>query len=182
MKRLFSKTFKAGSPAAHKPAPAAIPATTNPPVHHTGLQPKDTLPPVPHPCPYEYISVAATSDGLLLRPRHPGISQSEEESEAEVKVAWGKGGKVETLEAHSENVDWEESVVVYGIIGFLELYSGNYTVSRSMTFAQFIRQHPTSWLFRPETSSATVSFISNSLYILSLMYWKSSTLDILSIA
>ncbi|RPD66400.1 hypothetical protein L226DRAFT_530498 [Lentinus tigrinus ALCF2SS1-7] len=125
MKRLFSKTFKTAAPAT-KPASVAIPATTNPPIHHTGLQPKDTLPPVPHPCPYEYISIVATSDGLLLRPRHPGTTQSQEDFESEVRVAWGKGGKVETLGAPTENVDWEESVVVYGIVGFFELYSASY--------------------------------------------------------
>ncbi|KAI0672944.1 SacI homology domain-containing protein [Trametes maxima] len=125
MKRLFSKTFKGTAPVS-KPAPAAgaIPATTNPPVHHTGLQPKDTLPPVPHPCPYEYISVLATADGLLLRPRHPG--QSQDVSESEVKVQWGKGGKVETTSADTAQANWDDSVVVYGIIGFLELYSASY--------------------------------------------------------
>ncbi|KAI0723971.1 SacI homology domain-containing protein [Cerioporus squamosus] len=125
MKRLFSKTFKTATPAT-RPAPAVVPATTTPALLHPGLQPKDTLPPVPHPCPYEYLSIAATSDGLLLRPRHSGQSQTEEDSESAVKVAWGKGGKVETLVTLPEDVDWEDSVVVYGIIGFLELYSASY--------------------------------------------------------
>ncbi|TFK92292.1 hypothetical protein K466DRAFT_659372 [Polyporus arcularius HHB13444] len=124
MKRLFSKTFKTATPST-KSTPAVVPATT-PLVHNTGLQPKDTLPPVPHPCPYEHISIVATSDGLLLRPRHPGQAQTEDVSESAVKVAWGKGGKVETLAAQAEDADWEESVVVYGIIGFLELYSASY--------------------------------------------------------
>ena len=125
MKRLFSKTFKIPGPAT-KPAPAvaALPATTNPPLHHTGLQPKDTLPPVPHPCPYEHISIVVTPEGLLLRPRRPG--QEQEHVESEVKVEWGKGGKVEIISAGAVEADWEESVVVYGIVGFLELYSGNY--------------------------------------------------------
>ncbi|KAI0647334.1 SacI homology domain-containing protein [Trametes meyenii] len=125
MKRLFSKTFK-GTASISKPAPAtgAIPATTNPPVHHTGLQPKDTLPPVPHPCPYEYISILATAEGLLLRPRHPG--QVQDVSESEIKVEWGKGGKVETISSDAAQANWEESVVVYGIVGFLELYSASY--------------------------------------------------------
>ncbi|KAI0748534.1 SacI homology domain-containing protein [Daedaleopsis nitida] len=125
MKRLLSKTFKT-SPFATNPAPAgaAIPATTNPPLHHTGLQPKDTLPPVPHPCPYEHLFIVATPTGLLLRPRRLG--QSEDGPDSVVKVKWGKGGKVETVAAATADADWEESVVVYGIVGFLELYSGNY--------------------------------------------------------
>ncbi|KAI1794623.1 SacI homology domain-containing protein [Ganoderma leucocontextum] len=127
MKRLLSKTFKA-NPLAPKPSPAAAvtgnPATTNPPVHHTGLQPKDTLPPVPHPCPYEYISVVATTEALLLRHRHPG--QAEDSAEDEVKIEWGKGGKVKLVAGGTVKADWEESVVVYGIVGFLELYSASY--------------------------------------------------------
>ncbi|KAI9057938.1 hypothetical protein FKP32DRAFT_1582863 [Trametes sanguinea] len=125
MKRLFSKTFKAPAPAVKSSQPpVAIPATTNPPLHTTGLQPKDTLPPVPHPCPYEYISVLATSEGLLLRPRLPG--HTEQLSESEVKVEWGKGGKVEALSPDAIAANWDESVVVYGIVGFLELYAASY--------------------------------------------------------
>ncbi|OSD08576.1 hypothetical protein PYCCODRAFT_1429632 [Trametes coccinea BRFM310] len=125
MKRLFSKTFKAPAAAVKSSQPpVAIPATTNPPLHTTGLQPKDTLPPVPHPCPYEYISVVATSEGLLLRPRLPG--HTEELSESEVKVEWGKGGKVEALSPDAIEANWDESVVVYGIVGFLELYAASY--------------------------------------------------------
>ena len=63
----------------------------------------------------------------MLRPRHPGQSQEGEESE--VKVEWGKGGKVETLASNMVDVDWDESVVVYGLIGFLELYTGKFTLS-----------------------------------------------------
>lgn len=147
MKRLLSKTFKT-APFAAKPAPAvaAIPATTNPPLHHTGLQPKDTLPPVPHPCPYEHISIVATPEGLLLRPRHPG--QSQENLESEVKVEWGKGGKVETIAANTVEAEWEESVVVYGIIGFLELYSGNYILPPQPEHrVKNVRQPRTSSLF-----------------------------------
>ena len=126
MKRLFSKTFKTGGTPATKSAQeaTAIPATVNPPVHHTGLPPKDTLPPVPHPCPYEHISLLATPEGLLLRPRHPG--QSQDDSETEVRIEWGKGGKVQTLASPVAEARWDESAVVYGIVGLLELYSGNF--------------------------------------------------------
>ena len=128
MKRLLSKTFKV-NPLPLKPSPATVvtgnPATTNPPVHHTGLQPKDTLPPAPHPCPYEYISVLATTEGLLLRHRHPG--QAEDSGDDEVKIEWGKGGKVVPIAGGTVEADWEESVVVYGIVGCLELFSGNRT-------------------------------------------------------
>ncbi|KAI8989706.1 SacI homology domain-containing protein [Trametes punicea] len=125
MKRLFSKTFKAPAPAVKPSQPlVAIPAATNPPLHAAGLQPRDTLPPVPHPCPYEHISILATTEGLLLRPRYPG--REEKVSESEVKIEWGKGGKVEVLPSDAVEADWDDSVVVYGIVGFLELYSASY--------------------------------------------------------
>ncbi len=129
MKRLFSKTFKL----APEPKPAQGPtgttaATTEPPGHHTGLQPKDVLPPVPHPCPYEYISILATAEGLLLRPRHLGRVQDALESE--IRIEWGKGGKVETLSSSAVEANWEESVVVYGILGLLEVYSGQFGLSQ----------------------------------------------------
>lgn len=128
MKRLFSKTFKlAPEPKPAQPAGATA-ATTEPPGHHTGLQPKDVLPPVPHPCPYEYISILATTEGILLRPRHPG--RVEDASESEVRIEWGKGGKVETLSPGAVKVNWEESVVVYGILGLLEVYSGAYSCAQ----------------------------------------------------
>ncbi|KAI0636699.1 SacI homology domain-containing protein [Trametes polyzona] len=127
MKRLLSKTFKGLAPEPKPAQPAgAIAATTIPPGHHTGLQPKDTLPPVPHPCPYEYISILPTPEGLLLRPRYPGHAQ--DLSESEVRVQWGKGGKVETLSPDAVQANWDESVVVYGIVGFLDLYSGQCSV------------------------------------------------------
>ncbi|CDO73557.1 hypothetical protein BN946_scf185014.g27 [Trametes cinnabarina] len=124
MKRLLSKTFKASTPASKLSQPAvALTTTTNPPLHTTGLQPKDTLPPVPQPCPYEYISILATQEGLLLRPRISG--HADELSESEVKVEWGKTCRVEALSlGTTTDADWDGSVVVYGIVGFLELYSG----------------------------------------------------------
>ena len=158
MKRLFSKTFKTATPAA-KPAQevAAIPATTIPPLHHTGLQPKDTLPPVPHPCPYEHISLLATAGGLLLRPRHPGRSQ-DQETESEVRIEWGKGGKVHPLASGTVDVQWDDSVVVYGIVGILELYSGSFA-SLGFGHGSAITpgQRPTSWSSRPEMKSEIVS-------------------------
>ncbi|KAH9945870.1 SacI homology domain-containing protein [Epithele typhae] len=124
MKRLFTRPF-VPKPAAANSAPDASPAPANPAAHHVGLQPKDILPPVPHPCPYEHISLLATPEGLLMRPRHPGRPQSEEE-ETEVKIDWGKGGKVQTLASKVPGAQWDESAVVYGIVGFLELYSASY--------------------------------------------------------
>ncbi|KAH9857173.1 SacI homology domain-containing protein [Lenzites betulinus] len=125
MKRLFSKTFKGLAPESKSAQPAVTsPATTESPGHHTGLQPKDTLPPVPHPCPYEHILVLATPEGLLLRPRSSGNVQ--DPSASQVKVEWGKGGKVETHSSKDAEAKWEDSVVVYGILGFLELYTASY--------------------------------------------------------
>lgn len=46
--------------------------------------------------------------------------------ESHVKVHWGKVVTIEELEGDGEGSkeDWSASVIVYGIIGILELYNG----------------------------------------------------------
>ncbi|CCM00021.1 uncharacterized protein FIBRA_02047 [Fibroporia radiculosa] len=120
MKRLLS--FKPHPLA--KSVPAALINTSSTAPHTTSLQPKYVLPPLPHPCPYEHIAVLATSGGLLLRPHF----QSEVDPESYVRIAWGKAGDVEEV-LYSEDidgVDWSESVVVYGVVGILSLFSASY--------------------------------------------------------
>lgn len=117
MKRFLSKSLK--SPPKNVPvAPVASPA-----VHTTCLQPKYVLPPLPHPCPHEHIAIVATPSGLLLRPH----LLDETDPESYVRIEWGKAGKVEELPSDQgvNNANWAESVVAYGIVGILNLFSGN---------------------------------------------------------
>ena len=83
------------------------------------LQPKYTVPAVPAPSPYDHIALLVTKEGLLLRP-HGALGSSHG-----VKISWGKGGKVEEISVLGE---WEGSVVVYGILGILELLSCAFTL------------------------------------------------------
>lgn len=89
----------------------------------TGLQPKYLVPAVPHPCPYDHLVLLATKDGLLIRQHLPGLKQK---PPSYVRVAWGKAVKVEeiTNDRKVDDYDWDEGVVVYGIVGILELFSG----------------------------------------------------------
>lgn len=49
--------------------------------------------------------------------------------ESHVKIHWGKVATIEELEGDAEGSkdDWSASVIVYGIIGILELYNGAVT-------------------------------------------------------
>ncbi|KAG1756423.1 phosphoinositide polyphosphatase [Suillus paluster] len=123
MKHLFSKPSKNANPAKLKsPAPeppivsrtAALPATT------IGLQPSYVVPPVPHPNPHEHIALLASEDGLLMRPHGAGLPHPA----SHVRISWGK--TVDIAELPSDGVDWEESAVVYGIVGLMSLFNASY--------------------------------------------------------
>lgn len=77
------------------------------------------MPPTPHP-PLDHIAVLATSEGLLLRHHTLGIA-----SESHVKIAWGRQVVVTEQAGDGDSAgNWSESVVVYGIVGILELLEG----------------------------------------------------------
>ncbi|KAF5373743.1 hypothetical protein D9758_000705 [Tetrapyrgos nigripes] len=115
MKRLFSisKSAKATST-----APATAPATA--PVPTPRLQPAYTVPPVPHPVPHEHISILTTPEGLLLRPYQSPSSY--------VRIQWSKNPKVQQVDGDGGH-DWNDSVVVYGLVGILDLYSTSYLLA-----------------------------------------------------
>lgn len=88
-----------------------------------GLRPMDVVPAFPCPCPHTHLALLATREGLLVRPHARGA--------AGVRVAWGRGGAVvevemDKAEGGGEGVDWSEAVVVYGIVGVLELFDCKY--------------------------------------------------------
>ncbi|KAK0239924.1 SacI homology domain-containing protein [Armillaria nabsnona] len=115
MKRFFSRSPNR-TDTASAPVPAAVPTS----LPHPHLQPKYVVPPVPHPAPYEHIALLATKEGLLMRPYESGAGVS---SIHGAKIAWGRGGKIEEIAVVGE---WEGYIVVYGIVGILELFSSSY--------------------------------------------------------
>lgn len=94
--------------------------------NRTGLNPKYTVPPVPHPIPYQLLDVLVSSGGLLLRPHIPGFSHAE----SYIRITWGLAGKVELIEntvSKGPELDWSKAAVVYGILGSLDLFTGMLT-------------------------------------------------------
>jgi len=80
-----------------------------------GLQPEYVV--------HDHLALLATSDGLLVRPYMPGSSLTDRTSYSCVRISWGKHTKIEEIERRCDNLDWKESVVVYGIAGILELFN-----------------------------------------------------------
>jgi phosphatidylinositol 4-phosphatase len=122
MRRFFDKvTKKPGSPSKTRFLPESPPPVPHSalPHHPTGLQPSYAVPPLPHPYPHEHIAIIASKGGLLLRPHLPGLDHPA----SHVRISWGKTMSIEEVEGESD-VDWSESVVVYGIIGTLGLFTG----------------------------------------------------------
>lgn len=124
MKRFFYKASKPAPPSG-SPTPSNI--SLNVP-HTTGLQPKYVVPPVPHPCPHDHIALLVTPDGLLLRPHFPGHGPNDPGPSTHLRLSWNKAVKVEELSGNGEanGVDWTGSVIIYGILGVLELFSGTF--------------------------------------------------------
>jgi hypothetical protein len=127
MKKFFAKAIKGSAQASTDPAtaptPAGTPPSSAPPsslaVHRHSLAPKFTVPAVPHPSPHTHLALLATDSGLLLRPHAPGLVSS-----AHVRVPWGAGAAPEDVRDPAADEDWENAVVVYGIIGMMELFDG----------------------------------------------------------
>lgn len=130
---------KLSSKKGHESKPS-FDASNIPPISK-GLKPKYLLPAVPHPCPHDHLAIAAVDEGLLIRPFSPGQSPQNalKGPTSYVKVSW-KTGEVTELHYSNEKkpadhpsnagpiplierVNWEEAVVVYGIVGMLELFS-----------------------------------------------------------
>jgi hypothetical protein len=124
MKRFFSKAVKPFAPPTSSPA---SPTNTTAP-HTTGLQPKYLVPPVPHPCPYDHIALLVTPAGLLMRPHTPGSGLNDPGPTTHLRLSWGKAVRVEELSGNgdADGLDWTNSVIIYGIVGVLELFSGTF--------------------------------------------------------
>jgi|SRR6266478_545251 len=118
MKRFFSKSSK------NQPSTSAV-SPHNDLVRTPELPPKFIVPPVPHPRPHDHIAVLPTQDGLLLRPHIAGQG----ESDRYVRITWGKIPEIEELQGAMQgaNVNWAPAMIVYGIIGILELFTGSFS-------------------------------------------------------
>ena len=138
MKRLLTKASKpfgfSSTPQSDRSSPDASPPITlsNPTAPHTtGLKPKFVVPAVPQPYPHTHLAILVTKEGLLIRPHiiESGIDQAE--WLPCIRVSWGKSVKVEEIEEEEisqlSELDWNEGVVVYGIVGILELFSCSFS-------------------------------------------------------
>jgi hypothetical protein len=142
MKRLITKASKplgfSLTPRSNSPSPLAPPPIhlSNPTVPHTtGLQPKFVVPAVPQPYPHTCLAILVTKEGLLIRPHVFESDIGQTEWHSCIRVSWGKSVKVEEIERYqlSEKLDWNEGVIVYGIVGILELFSCSFL----MLFLEF---------------------------------------------
>jgi len=114
-----AESSSASVPTSNHILPGHLPLAT------PGLGPKYVVPAVPHPRPYTHLALLATKDGLLIRPHGAG-----ETLLGYIKLSWGKNITIEEMESRSEDqLDWKDSVVVYGIVGILELFSCPFTSS-----------------------------------------------------
>ncbi|KAJ8078947.1 hypothetical protein PM082_013231 [Marasmius tenuissimus] len=125
MKKLFSKTNNSKSP----PPTTQPAAPTNPTIPHTtGLHPKYIVPPIPHPHPYEHLALLATPNGLLIRPHIPDLHRTKAGITSHIRIGWHKSVKIEELSGDGEaiSVNWDDAIIVYGIVGVLELFTASY--------------------------------------------------------
>lgn len=117
MKRLFYKSPKSSS--SKPPAPVHKDLIG----HTPALQPKFVVPPVPHPRPHDHIAILPTEEGLFLRPH----GTRPDDSDSYIRIGWGKSPKFEEFRGSVENVgSWSSAVIVYGIVGILELFTESY--------------------------------------------------------
>jgi phosphatidylinositol 4-phosphatase len=117
MRRFFSKSSK------NSPSIAAVSVNNDLVTHTPALQPKLVVPPDPHPRPYDHIAVLPTQEGLLLRSHTP---RQGELTRRYVRISWGKIPEIEKFQGavHNTGAGWAAAVIVYGIVGILELFTG----------------------------------------------------------
>ncbi|KAH8117164.1 SacI homology domain-containing protein [Phellopilus nigrolimitatus] len=114
MKKLFRLSQK--NPPVDFPVPQAVANSALP----VGLQPRFTVPPVPHPTPYHRLAVLAAEEGLLLRPIIPGVSRPK----SHVCISWGDLMEIKEISDDKEEAHvWDRAAVVLGVLGSLKLNS-----------------------------------------------------------
>lgn len=135
MKRLLTKASMpfgfSSTPQTDRSSPPILQSNPTAP-HTTGLQPKFVVPAVPQPYPHTHLAILVTKEGLLIRPHVLESRIDQTEWLPCIRVSWGKSVKVEAIEEEersqlSEKLDWNEGVIVYGIVGILELFSCSFS-------------------------------------------------------
>lgn len=126
MKRLFRKNQpeRISSPPPVVPPDYPAPQAVANSALAVGLQPKFTVPPVPHPTPYHRLATLATKNGLLFRPVIPsGVLP-----ESHIRIPWGDSIQIDEIDGsgNDSGVDWESAAIIFGILGTLKLNSGMY--------------------------------------------------------
>lgn len=138
MKRFLSKASKPSlTPQSNSPSPPPIHLSNPTAPHTTGLQPKFVVSAVPQPYPHTYLAILVAKDGLLIRPHVLGSGIDQTEWLDCIRVSWGKSVKVERYQP-SEKLNWNEGVIVYGIVGILELFSCSFA-TLSLEFRPFLK-------------------------------------------
>jgi hypothetical protein len=118
MKRFFSKSSK------NRQSSTPAVSAQNHVVDRTPTpQPKSTVSTAPHSRPHDHIAILPTQDGLLLRP----YIARQGESDHYVRITWGKVPEIKQLHgpAPTAGVNWTLAVIVYGIIGIIDLFAGS---------------------------------------------------------
>ena len=126
MKRFFSKSSKG------QPPTSAAPAQNNVVVRKPEPHPISTPPLTSHPRPHDHIAVLPTQDGLLLRPH----VARQGESDYYVRITWGKVPEIKELQGPipTPGANWTLAVIVYGIVGILDLFAGSLSLRPIETF------------------------------------------------
>jgi phosphatidylinositol 4-phosphatase len=134
MKRLFSKSSKN-----RQPSTPAVPAQNNVAVRTPALQPKSAAPASASSYlrPHDHIAVLPTQDGLLLRPH----VARQAESDGYVRIAWGKVPEIKQFQGPipTAGVNRTLAVIVYGIIGILDLFAGSLPTLPSEVFLDYVK-------------------------------------------
>jgi len=132
MKRLFSKSSKN-----RQPSTPAVLVQNNVVARTPAPQPKSVAPAsASHPRPHDHIAVLPTQDGLLLRPH---IAR-QGESDDYVRIAWGKVPEIKQFQGPipTAGVNQTLAVIVYGIIGIIDLFAGSLSTLPSEVFLDYV--------------------------------------------
>ncbi len=117
MKKLLAKASKSWT-TSNKPINVLSPPSV---LNPSALPPKYTVPAVPHPAPHAYLVLLVGEQGILIRPH-----LREQKPVSYILIPWDKTVKPQEVSGDGDDigVDWDESVIIYGIIGAVELFSG----------------------------------------------------------
>ena len=78
---------------------------------------------IAHPRPHDHLAVLPTQEGLFLRP----YRTQPDDLGRYIRISWGKSPKFEEFRGSAQDVgSWASAIIVYGIVGILELFTGRF--------------------------------------------------------